>query len=204
MKTSLLIALLFTTSAFADITLVQHTFIGAAKTPSVTTMYAKDGKLRTDNDTTTTMIIDSNTGDMTTLVHEQKMVIKQNTKELEKLAQLAPKTTEPTPTTKVTATGQKEKIDGYDCELYTSENMGMVVKMWVTLDYPNHAKLREEMKVIAKLASAGAQKQPEVPGIAVKTEFEQQGLKFVTKLISMSTDTVDASKFVVPEGYKAP
>jgi hypothetical protein len=204
MKTSLLLTLLFTTSAFADITLVQHTFIGVAKTPSVTTMYAKDGKLRTDNDTTTTMIIDSNTGDMTTLVHEQKMIITQNTKALEALAQQAPKTTEPLPTTKITATGQKEKVDGYDCEIYTSENMGMVVKMWVTMDYPNHEKLREEMKAIAKLGAAGAPKQPEVPGIAVKTEFEQQGLKFVTKLISLSTDAVDASKFVVPEGYKAP
>ena len=201
--TALLLSFIATTSVFADITLVQHTFVGAAKTPMLTTMHVKDGKMRTDSDTTTTLIIDSNTGDMTTLVHEQKMIIKQNTKELEKLAQLAPKTVEPGQT-KVTATGQKETIDGYDCEIYLSENMGTVVKMWMTQNYPDQEKLTEELKVMAKISAAGAAKQPEVPGIAVKTEFEQQGLKFTTKLVSLKTGPVDDALFVIPQGYKAP
>ncbi len=200
--TALLLTLLVSTSALADITMVQHTFVGAAKTPMVTTMYVKDGKMRTDSDTTTTLIIDANTGDMTTLVHEQKMIIRQNTKELEKLAQLAPKTVEPGKT-KVTATGQKETVDGHDCEIYLSENMGTVVKMWITKDYPDQDKLKEALKPLAKISPAAAQ-QPDVPGTAVQTEFEQQGLKFTTKLVSIKTGPVDAALFVLPEGYKAP
>jgi hypothetical protein len=204
MKTStLILPLLLCTAAFADITMVQHTFIGAAQTPMKTTMYAKDGKMRTDSDTTTTLIIDSKTGDMTTLVHEQKMIIKQNTKELEALAQQMPKTVKPEET-QVTATGQKEKIDGYDCELFLSENSGTVVKMWVTRNYPGQEKLRTELKVLTELSARGAPKQPDVPGIAVKTEFEQQGLKFTTRLVSLDLAPVDDALFVIPEGYKAP
>jgi hypothetical protein len=74
----------------------------------------------------------------------------------------------------------------------------------VARNYPNQEKLREEMKVMAKMAAPGAPKQPEVPGIAIKTEFEQQGLKFTTRLVSVETGEVDAGKFAIPPGYKAP
>lgn len=205
MKTTLLLAFAFLTStAFADVTLVQDTLLNGVAMRS--TMYVKGGKVRSDNGDTSSVIMDTDTGDMTTLVHEQKMKITTNTKELEKLAKPAPNspaTAEPS-VTKITATGQKEKVDGYDCEIYLSENSGMVVKMWIAKDYPGYEKLTEELKVMQKLSASGSQKQPEIPGMAVKTEYEQQGLKFTTKLISVSSDTIDASKFTIPADYKAP
>lgn len=211
MKTHALLSLsvsllLLQPAARADITLVQDTLLNGVSSRS--TMWIKGDKVRTDNDTTTTMIMDTSSGEMTTLMHEQKMKITTNTKQLQALAAAAGGAPAAggaeAAVTKVTATGQKEKVEGYDCEIYLSENQGMVVKLWVTQDYPNQEKLREEMKVMAKMAAPGAPKQPEVPGIAVKTEFEQQGLKFTTKLISLTMEPVDAAKFVIPEGYKAP
>ena len=198
-----LLAALTVTSAMADITLVNETLLNGVSSKS--TMWIKGDKVRTDNDTTTTTIIDTASGDMTTLMHEQKMIIKMNTKQLQELAKQAPGA--PTPEasqTKVTATGEKEKVEGYDCEIYLSENMGMTVKMWVAKSYPNGDKLREEMKVMAKLGTPGAPKPPEVPGIAVKTEFVQQGMKFTTRLVSIKTDSIDESKFAIPTDYKAP
>lgn len=200
---TLLLAALTVTSAMADITLVNETLLNGVSSKS--TMWIKGDKVRTDNDTTTTTIIDTASGDMTTLMHEQKMIIKMNTKQLQELAKQAPGA--PTPEasqTKVTATGEKEKVEGYDCEIYLSENMGMTVKMWVAKSYPNGDKLREEMKVMAKLGTPGAPKPPEVPGIAVKTEFVQQGMKFTTRLVSIKTDSIDESKFAIPTDYKAP
>jgi hypothetical protein len=200
---TLLLASLTITSAMADITIVNETLLNGVGSKS--TMWIKGDKVRTDNDTTTTTIIDTASGDMTTLMHEQKMIIKMNTKQLQELAKQAPGASTPEASqTKVTATGEKEKVDGYDCEIYLSENMGMTVKMWVAKSYPNGDKLREEMKVMAKLGTPGAPQQPEVPGIAIKTEFVQQGMKFTTRLVSIKTDSIDDSRFAIPTDYKAP
>lgn len=200
MKTIALLSLLsIATTAFADITMVQDTLLNGVS--SRTTMYVKGAKVRTDNDTTSSTVIDTDTGDMITLMHEQKMKVKVNTKDLAALAKgQAPAESQ----TKVTATGQMETVDGHACEIYFSENMGMKVKLWVAKSYPNQEKLREQLKVMSKLAAPNSSKQPDVPGIAVKTEFEQQGLKFTTKLISLSDAPVDDSKFTIPDGYKAP
>lgn len=204
MKNTLLTLAFLATAARADITLVQDTLLNGVSSRS--TMWIKGDKVRTDNDTTSSVIMDTATGEMTTLVHEQKMIIRTNTKQLAALAAQAGASAanQELPVTQITATGQRETVDGYDCEIYLSENQGMVVKMWVTKDYPNQEKLREEMKVLAKMTTPNAPEQPDVPGIAVKTEFEQQGLKFTTKLISLSTDAVDESRFTLPEGYQAP
>lgn len=206
MKTllSLSLAVVVSCPVFGDMTLVQHTFMGAAKTPMVTTMCIKGGKVRSDNDTTSSVIMDTDTGEMITLVHEQKMLIKTNTRELAALAAPTPGADPAAGGTKVTATGQKEKVDGYECEVYLSENMGMVVKMWLTKDYPGYEKLREELKVIAKMSAQNTPEQAPMPGIAIKTEFEQQGLKVETRLVSLKGGSVDEGKFAIPAGYKAP
>ncbi len=203
MKTLLpvILAAFTMTPALADITLIQDTSVGEIK--SRTTMFVKDGKVRTDNDITSSILIDTHTGDMTTLVHEQKMMIKVNTRELAGLSAPVKATDPALPVTKIIATGKMETIDGYPCEIHLSENQGMVVKMWLTKSYPGQEKLQEEMKVMAKISAGGA-KQPEVPGIALKTEYEQQGLKFTTFLVSLKSDPVADSKFAIPADYKAP
>ena len=194
-------ALLSVVTVHADITLVQDTLLNGVA--SRTTMWVKGPLVRTDNDTTTSVIIDTKSGDMTTLMHEQKMLVKMNTKQLQQMAV----TTSAAPAedvTKITATGEKETVDGYDCEIYFSELKGMKVKMWVARNYPNYDKLSDELKVMNSIASPSASKQPDVPGMAIKTEYEQQGLKFTTKLISLTTGSVDADRFSVPADYKAP
>ena len=198
----LLLSAVVSTSAFADVTLIQDTLLNGIS--SRTTMMVKGDKVRTDNGTETSIIMDTANGDMITLMHEQKMMIKNNTKELQALA--APQKANDkikVDDTKVTATGKTEKVDGYDCEIYLSENNGMVVKMWLSKTYPGQEKLREELKVMTKLSAPGT-KQPELPGLALKTEYEQQGLKFTTRLISISSDKIDDTKFAIPAGYKAP
>jgi hypothetical protein len=202
---SLTLTAMVSTSVLADITLVQDTLLNGVSSRS--TMWIKGDKIRTDNDTTSSIIMDTASGDMTTLVHEQKMIIQMNTKQLHALAAQAggvAGAAAKVETSKITATGETEKVDGYDCEIYLVENQGMVVKMWVAKGYPGQEKLREEMKVMAKMAAANAPKQPDVPGIALKTEYEQQGLKFTTRLVSLKSEPVDAARFAIPEGYKAP
>lgn len=201
---SIALAILFTSpiAARADLVMIQHLFGGEAKTPNIITLYVKGGKVRTDNDTTSSSIIDTDTGDMTTLVHEQKMAITMNTKTLQSLA---PKENSIKPVeTKVTATGKHETIDGHDCEIYTSENSGTVVKMWIARGYPGYEKLKEALKPMEKMGGPDAPKTPELPGMMLKSEYEQSGIKFVTKLVSIEEKSLPDSLFVAPAGYKAP
>lgn len=203
MKSSAIaLALLLSASgaARADLVLTQHLFVGAAKTPGKIVMYVKGGKVRTDNDTTSSAIIDTNTGDMTTLVHEQKMVMTMNTKQLDALKPADSKIA--IPETKITATGQRETIDGHDCEIYTSENSGTVVRMWIARNYPGYDKLKEALKPMEKLA--GGAKAPELPGMMIQSESEQSGLKMVTKLVSIEEKPLSDDLFKAPADYKAP
>lgn len=200
--TALALLHLATPAARADLVLTQHLFVGAAKTPGKIVMYVKGGKVRTDNDTTSSAIIDTDTGDMTTLVHEQKMVITMNTKELEALTPKDSKIA--IPETKVTATGKHETIDGHDCEIFTSENSGTVVKMWIARSFPGYDKLKEALKPMAKMAWASAPKTPELPGIMIQSEHEQSGIKMVTKHVSIEEKPLPDDLFKAPADYKAP
>jgi hypothetical protein len=187
--------------AQADLVLVQETTVGEIKTR--TTMSIKGDQLRTDSGTETSVIMNTATGDMTTLVHEQKMVMTMNTKNLPTALPPGAKPIEITPP-KVTATGKKEKIDGYECEIYTIESMGTVVKMWMTKDYPNLDKLKKQLEALTKMGNPGAPKAQEIPGMMIKSENEQGGLKFTTHLVSLEEKAVNDSIFKAPADYKAP
>ena len=198
----LAIAAVGVTTARADLVLTNETAVGEVK--STTKMSIRGEKMRTDNGTETSVIMDAKSGDMITLMHEQKMMIKSNVNDLKAAAAALPKDTPGVTVTepKITATGKKEKVQGYDCEIYTMESMGSTVKLWVAKDYPGYAKLQKELSVMEKLGTPGAAKPPALPGMTLKTEFEQQGLKFVTSLVSLKEEAVDESIFAVPAGYK--
>lgn len=206
-KTILLLAIAAAglSTARADIVMVNETNVGGVK--STTTMSIHGDKVRTDNGAQTSVIMDTKTGDMTTLMHEQKMMMKSNAEQLKAAAAAlgdkgAPGGAEAMQP-KITATGKKEKVQGYECEIYTMEIMGLSTKMWIAKDYPGYEKLKKELSVLEKLGSPGAAKQPPLPGLALKTEMEQQGMKITTALVSLKEQPVDESIFSVPAGYKA-
>lgn len=184
----------------ADIVLVQDTLLQGAS--SRTTMSIKGNKVRTDNGTDSTVIMNTDTGEMTTLMHEQKMAVTVNMKQLQAASTPASPQGEAPEMPKITKTGQKETVDGYECDIYLSELKGMVVKMWMARDYPGLDKLKAELKTMEKMAASPAPKSDEVPGMMIKSEFEQSGLKFTTKLISLESKPLSDDLFVVPAGYQ--
>lgn len=205
MKTKLIPLVLLAAAASvarADVTLVNETLLNGVSSRS--TMWIKGDKVRVDNDTTSSVIMDAASGDMTTLVHEQKMKITTNTKQLHALAAGAAGGGAKPQEAKITRTGEMETIDGHECEIILSESAGTVVKLWMAKDYPDQEQLRKELKVMEKMAAPNAPKQPDLPGVVLKTEYEQGGFQFSTRLVSISTDPVEASRFEIPADYKAP
>jgi hypothetical protein len=202
LKLAASVALLFSfNAARADLVMEQETSSITGK--SHTTMSIKGNMVRTDVDKESSVIIDTASGDMTTLMHEGKMMMKMNTKALAAAAAA----TAPTPGTKVepaklVKTGKSEKVGGYDCDLYTMESTGVTTKMWIAKKYPGYDSLKKQLGTLAKMASNGAEA-PEMPGMAIKTETVASGVTFTTMLLSLKEQKVDDAVFKVPAGYKA-
>jgi hypothetical protein len=185
------------TAARADLVMITDTAAGEVK--SRTTLSISGDLVRTDNGTETSVILDTKAGRMTTLMHEQKMLMTMDLKQLQAAAAATPGATGAN-ATKVTATGKFETVQGHRCEIYTSENAGTVVTMWIAKDYPDYDKLKSQLNTFEKLNPTA--KQPELPGLALKTEFTTSGIKFVTSLVSLKEQKVDPAIFKVPGDYK--
>ena len=89
-----------------------------------------------------TVIINTASGEIQTLVPGQKMAMKMNMAAMKKMqeqqAQAAPKA--PADAVKVALTGKSETIAGYDAEEVTIDSPQMSGRMWVARDFPRPTK----------------------------------------------------------------
>jgi hypothetical protein len=154
----------------------------------------------------TTVLMDMKSGQMTTLVHAQKMAMKMDMSQAKAAAEAQQKATG-VDFTKLApkATGDKEKVGEWDCEIYSMDmGNGMSSKMWVAKSYPNYKSIMEQMNKINSAASAGMGMDPskfDLGGMTVKTEVTTPLGKVVSTLVSAKEQAVDDSEFTVPAGY---
>lgn len=177
----------------------------------------KGDKIRTDmNSGQVSTITDTSTGDIITIMHAQKSYMKMDSKKMKELMEKARAmqsgTNSPAPNQekpKVVDTGKKEKINGYDTEIYTAETPTMKFKYWVAKDFPNADSVQQQMKkmqanMLEKLGPNAAVSVPDMQsmkGLPLKTEVETDGKTITTTLTSVKEETVDASALTVPADY---
>jgi len=205
-------SLIFISAASAD--WVIETKIESAQLNSTTTTKVKGNKVRVDIPEgpagAMSSIIDTTSGDSTTLLHAQKMAMKASSAQLKGAADAAKKAAgitssggdAPSPQ----ATGQKEKVGGYDCEIYTWTDGGSSAKLWIAKDHPQAAALKALDKQMRAGVLGAMQSGPDtskLPGVAVKTEVAVQGQKITTTVLSVKEQDVDAKDFDVPAGYQS-
>jgi Domain of unknown function (DUF4412) len=194
MKTSLLLlsAALITTSQ-ADL-VIKQAMDGPMK--GDVTMSIKGNRIKTEMGKDFATIMDAATGDSTTIMHAQKMIMKSSGAQMKAQAKaLADEAS-------LTATGVKEKVGEYDCEVYNFVMAGTTMKMWVAKDYPNYASFKSEMETAMSSLTKGSKK-IEFPGMVVKSVAEVAGQKMTSTVISVKTEAVDESIFALPADYKA-
>lgn len=210
MKKLLLITpiLLTVISARADVVIVQK-----MESPIINgevTMKVKGDKSRVDMPSgpagAMSMIIDGTTGEMSTIMHGQKMVMKADSKMLKQAAEQAKKAAGDTTQTKPKPTGKTEKVGEWNTEIFEVTMGGMTSKIWVAKDFPNADKVKAEMMKVSKAmgqnpADAAAM---DVPGFPVKTEATLPGGqgKMTTTVTKAVEEAVDAKEFEVPKDYQ--
>jgi hypothetical protein len=151
-------------------------------------------------------ILDTSGGEIIQLEHERKEarkipgeILKQR---LEALKKNAPPTTDTAPPK---ATGEKEKIGDWECEIYTWEKDKVAAKLWVATNIPKTAEIKA---MLEKLKSGGLGAPPSgpdttaLPGVVVKTETATPGGKSTMTIGSIKEQNVDAAEFEVPAGYE--
>jgi hypothetical protein len=208
MKTSLLLAAAVFAAglARADIVLVQ-TIDGMGQNAQMTVTVGA-AKVRTDVTPQITMITDTATGDVTTIMNAQKTYMVTTaamSKAMMSAAIQQSGTMSTTPAAPV-ATGKKDKINGYDASEYTFSNGNLKATYWICSNFPNGKAVSD---ALAKLQNGGLASitkgfTPDLstlPGVPVKTEVEMNGQKITTELVSATEQNVDPSTYEVPAGY---
>lgn len=190
----------------ADIIITQK--MESAMMNGEMTMKIKGEKGRVDMPTgpagAMSMIIDGTTGDVSTVMHGQKMVMKMGGAQLKSAVEQAKKAAGDAPVEKPKATGTKEKVGEWDTEIFETKMGGQSAKIWVAKDFPNAAKMKAEMMKMSKAMGQGAMDTAtmDLPGMPVKTEVNTAVGKMTMTMTKAVEQAVDAAEFDVPKDYK--
>jgi hypothetical protein len=204
-------ALLVVTTASAD--WVIESKIESPQINSTSITKIKGDKVRSDIASgpmgAMSSIIDSTTGDSIQLLHAQKMAMKTSAAQMKQAMEMAKQLSgakDSTAPTKLQATGEKEKVGDYDCEVWTWADGNMSFKFWVAKNHPQAATLKEMDKKMRGGALGGMQAGPDtslLPGPAIKTETTVTGVKTTMTILSVKEQAIDAKEFEVPAGYQS-
>lgn len=145
---------------------------------------------------------------MLMLMHAQKIIMKMDLATMKTALEMAAKAAAPLdkqPVPKPVATGQKEKVGGWETEVYTWDGPLGKGRFWVVKDFPKFAEINAMNDKLGKAmgsAMAGlAPQATEFNGMVVKSEMTMTGKSMKTQLVSAKEQEVDAKEFLAPEGY---
>lgn len=189
----------------ADLVIVQKVEGGGQSGEQ--TIKIKGDKARTDLAQPVSMIVDGATGDSVTLMHAQRSFLKVPASQQKAMIEQVQKMRGNAEAPKLVDTGKKEKMGGYECEIFTA-NLGFVnITYWIARDFPNYKSVAAQMQRVQSASTSAMSKgvMPDLkdfPGMAVKTEMELNGQKISVAVVSVKDETLDPKLFTVPPGYK--
>ncbi len=210
------ILLLFTAamiaSAWADLTLVQN--VQGTGSPSEVTIKIKGDKVRIDASPNVTTIFNSGSGELINLMKEEKRVVRIPADKLKAAAEMISKFSSRKKVAekpKLTATGRKETINGYETQEYVYDGPDFKAVYWIATDYPNGAEILKQLQAIKTDAwNVTGMNWPDYhdfPGLPLRTHFTSKnaaaaGADITSTIVSVNQDPVSDSEFTVPSDFK--
>lgn len=202
-----LLAIIFSTAAArADLTVVQK--VESDKGANEVTMKVKGNRARVDVTPQITTILDAQSGELMTIFHDQKKVMRisgERAKAMADMAQAMSKDVMPS-NEPPKATGKKQKVNGYETAEYATVTKKAHTSYWVATDYPQYKEIMKQMSVLQSGAFAALRKSlpnfQELPGLPLRTEVKVDGENQMTSTIqSVDLNPVPDSAFEIPAGY---
>ena len=156
------------------------------------------------------MIVDSKSGDVITLMHDQKSFLRFNKEKTKKISdQIRARANEPDASLEIATpkpTGKTEKINGYETEEYSAETPKYKASYWVAKTYPDYQAILKQMKLlqngIFSLVRKAMPEYYEFPGMPLRTKIKFPGqVEVTTTVASISQAPIPDSEFTVPADY---
>jgi hypothetical protein len=209
---SVALALVFTlcliASTRADLTLVQKVE-GAGQGANEMTIKIKGDKARIDASPKLTTIIDGKTGDIANLMNDRKTVMRISADKMRAAAEMIGKFNAHATNAskgKLTPTGKKDKVAGYDAEEYVYETPNFKATYWIAPNYPDGTAIVKELQALSSdLWQSNNFRLPDYrdfPGLPVKTVVAAGDSNVTTTLVSVSKAPLDDAQFAVPKDFK--
>ena len=194
-------------AARADLTLVQN--VEGSDGAHKITMKVKGDQARVEVNPQMTTIINAKTGEVVNLVNESKVFIRMSAENAKAIAEAAKALVkqEEIKTTPPTATGKKEKINGYETTEYVADSPNFHTSYWVATTYPDYQKIVDQMAILQKGAFGAIMKDlpsyQGLPGLPLRTEVKVSGNPAIKSTIeSVSLSPLPDSDFAIPDGFK--
>jgi hypothetical protein len=204
--TVLFLSLCATFYARADLTIMQK--VDGPGQSGELTIKIKGEKERIDSADQPTRIIDGKTGEMTNLLNDKKTFLRISADQMKAMAQTLTKygNNQPAEKPKLSPTGKKETVNGYEVEEYVYETPQFKATFWVAPKYPDAASILKQMQLPIsqawKPSTLGMPDYTDFPGMPLKTIVSMGGTEVTTTISSVKEGPISDSEFAVPKDYK--
>jgi hypothetical protein len=222
-------------SARADLTIVYSTTVQPANhnqkaqpTPAVVptannmTIKIKGDKARIDVSPRVTTLLDGGTGQLLNVLNDQRTIVRIPSDKMKAIADTLntgsgtkPGSAKP----RLTSTGAREMIDGYDTEQYTCDGPDFKATYWIAPSYPNGAAVLAQLQSIkSEFWDAANTKMPDFrdfPGLPVRMRMivsnppadhtsggNGHPTEITTVVSGLSLNSIPDNQFTVPADFK--
>lgn len=234
---SLLLTALAVLPARADLTIVYSTTVQppshdqkAEGTPNDVaaannmTIKVKGDKARIDAPPQITIIFDGGTGELINLLNDQKTIVRVSPDKMRAIADILNKFSTKRPgseTPRLTPTGKREIINGYETEQYTYDGPDFKAMYWIAPNYPNGAAVLAQLQSIkSEFWDAANTKMPDFrdfPGLPIRmrmivgkgNQADAHGAsapdhpaEITSTVTGVSLDSIGDGQFIVPADFK--
>jgi hypothetical protein len=193
-------------SARADFTIVQK--VEGKSSANEITLKLKDDKIRMEATPQMTMIVDGKTGDTITLMNAQKKFLRISGDKAKAIAELAAKysggTTGEKP--KLTPTGKKMTINGYEAEEYIGETKLFKASYWIAPSFPDSATIMKQLQAVIPAAwndlAKGMMDYRDLPGFPLRTQVKTEDGEITSTVTAIKRDALSDTEFSVPRDFQ--
>lgn len=200
--------LLLIISARADLTIVQK--VEGVGPAADMTIKIKGDKARIDATPQITTIVDGKTGEMANLMNDKKKVVRISADKMKAATDMIFKFSDKNKSAekpKLSPTGKKETINGYETEEYVCDTPMFKANYWIAPKYPDGAAILKQLQSLKSEmwnpTSANLPDYRDFPGLPIKTVISTGGNQVITStLTSVKQDPLSDAEFSVPKDFR--
>lgn len=204
----LIVAAFLSVTARGDLTIVQK--IEGSGSVKQITMKLKGDKARVEVSPELTTIMETKGGDILTLMNTKKKFVRISADKSKAIAELASKYAKDSSASaeksKLTATGRKEMINGYETEEYVRESPSVKESYWIALKYPDSAAIVKQLQAISPTAwndiAKGVLDLSDFPGLPLRTIIKTDRKEIISTIVSIKQDLLSDMEFSVPRDFQ--